>query len=85
MGLISTDDGIFNLMKLRRKLLKSGLGVLLAGGLLSQFFRNKKENKTSVFLTQDGKLVSIGSEGLKKVTSKKIISTPELKNWINKS
>ena len=72
-------------MKLRRKFLKSGLGVLLAGGLLSQFFRSKKENKTSVFLTQDGKLVSIGSEELKKVTSKKNISTPELKDWMNKS
>ena len=72
-------------MKLRRKFLKSGLGVLLAGGLLSQIFKSKRDKKTSVFLTQDGKLVSIDSDGLRKATGKKTISTPELKEWINKS
>lgn len=63
----------------RKKFILTGVGTLAFFGSLKLFF-GKKKNKPVKMLTQDGRLVEVDPELIKKLGKK--VSNEEIHHWI---
>lgn len=63
----------------RKKFLLAGIGTVALCGSLNFLF-GKKKNKTVKMLTQDGRLVEVNPDVIKKLNQK--VSNEEIHHWI---